>query len=71
MTGSTIPFPLTKTERESTEDFRLSIEERYPIHEYYVQKIREATESLLKKRFLLEEDKDLYIKRAQDSNIGK
>ncbi len=69
--GSAIPFPLTKTEKESTEDSRLSIEERYPTHEYYVQKIKEATESLLKKRFLLEEDKDLYIKRAQDSNIGK
>ena len=71
VTGSTIPFPSTKNERESTEDSRLSIEERYPTHEYYVQKIREATESLLKKRFLLEEDKDLYIKKAQDSNIGK
>ena len=54
--GSYIPFAETRAEREASGDPRLSIEERYPSQEAYVEKVKEAVNRLLEDRLLLEED---------------
>ncbi len=56
MTGSWIPFPRTKMERESKKDPRLSIEERYESKSVYLEKITNAAADLEKQGFLLDED---------------
>jgi hypothetical protein len=68
--GSTIPFPATKTDRQQRADPRLSIEERYPDHEAYVQQVEEAAKRLVEKRLLLEDDVESYVELARKRNIG-
>ena len=55
-TGSWIPFALNKTERENRHDPRLSIEERYPGKQDYLEKIAAAAHKLVAAGFLLDED---------------
>ena len=54
--GSTIPFPATREERESTGDPRLSVEERYDSKEHYQHLVRQAAQDLVDQRYLLAED---------------
>ncbi|HEX5082695.1 MAG TPA: alpha/beta hydrolase domain-containing protein, partial [Blastocatellia bacterium] len=54
--GGFIPFAKTKAERFSTDDPRLSLEERYHDHAGYVAAVKKAAESLSGRRFLLPED---------------
>ncbi len=68
-TGSYIPFAQTQDEREASGDPRLSIEERYPTHEAYVDKVKEAADRLLEDRLLLEEDAKRIVERAKQSPI--
>ena len=62
--GSTIPFAVTRRERESTGDKRLSIEERYASKEQYLQLVKKAAEDLIGRRYLLEEDLEPVIEQA-------
>ncbi len=66
--GSFFPFARTQAEREASGDPRLSIEERYPSHEYYVQAVAECCERLTAARLLLEADAQRYVAAAQARN---
>jgi len=68
--GSYIPFAKTQLEREKSSDPRLSIQERYKNQEEYLEKIKLASENLLKNRFLLKNDSDLYVNEAKTRDIG-
>ncbi len=70
LTGSYIPFAETREERKASGDPRLSIEERYPTHEAYVDKVNEAVNRLLEDRLLLEEDAKRIVDRAKRSPIS-
>ena len=67
--GQYIPFKTTKSERISTNDPRLSLEERYQNHDGYVSAVTEAAKKLEKQRFLLTHDVQKYILDAQESNV--
>ena len=70
VTGSTIPFAETRSEREATKDPRPSIEERYESHEAYVQAVEQAARHLVTKRLLLEDDVSVYVEMARQRDIG-
>ena len=57
--GSTLFFPRTRAEREASGDPRLSIEERYPSRETYLEQVRQAGRELCARGYLLEEDIEL------------
>jgi hypothetical protein len=69
--GSYIPFAKTKGERAASGDQRLSIEERYPTHDGYASRIRQAADRLVHARLLLAEDAERLIKEAEASAIGR
>jgi len=54
--GTTLVFPRTRAERESTGDPRESIEERYASKPDYLARVRAAAEALVEQRYLLAED---------------
>ena len=62
--GSYVPFARTKAEREARRDPRLSVEERYRDRDDYLGRIRTAAASLVKDRFLLQEDIEDVVQRA-------
>jgi hypothetical protein len=62
--GSYVPFARTKAEREARHDPRPSVEERYRDREDYLQRIRVAAATLVKDRFLLQEDVEDVVQRA-------
>ena len=62
--GATIPFPLTRRQREETHDPRLSIAERYASRADYLDRVREAARSLSRSGYLLEEDIELSVAAA-------
>jgi phage shock protein A len=62
--GSYVPLARTKAEREARHDPRLSIEERYRDREDYLQRIKAAAASLVRDRFLLQEDVEDVVQRA-------
>jgi hypothetical protein len=64
--GSFLPFARTAAERRATGDPRLSLEERYPTREDYLNKVRDAAYRQLAAGFLLEED----VERAITENVG-
>jgi hypothetical protein len=68
--GQAIPFAKTAAARAVTGDPRPSIEERYPTHAGYVDKVRAAAEALRDNRFLLQEDVDRYVQAADASGVG-
>ncbi|NKC11031.1 MAG: hypothetical protein GKR94_02125 [Gammaproteobacteria bacterium] len=55
-TGSYLPFPKTRAERQRTGDPRLSIEERYPDVDTFVAQVKTACQNLVSEGFMLEED---------------
>ena len=63
--GSMVAFPKTRAEREKSGDPRLSIEERYPNQQEYLNKIDAAARDLAKQRFLLEADIPQVVARAK------
>ena len=69
--GQMIPLAKTKAERMMNNDPRLSLEERYPTHEAYVTAVTNAANGLRNARLLLDDDAQAYIKKAQDSDVGK
>ncbi len=68
--GQMIPFKATRAEREAAGDPRRSIQERYPTHEDYVNKVRAAAQALQRDRLLLPEDVDRFVDAARASTIG-
>lgn len=64
MMGSTLPFSLTRAERERTGDPRPSIAERYASREAYLERVREATQQLVAARHVLAEDAEAVVERA-------
>lgn len=69
--GGFIPFAVTKAQRLTTGDPRLSLEERYGTHETFVAKVKAAADDLVKQRFLLSADAERIVQQAQASNILK
>ena len=68
--GQMIPFARTRADRALTGDPRPSLEERYPSHQAYVDRVRAAAEALAAARFLLAEDVDRFVQAAQASSVG-
>jgi alpha/beta hydrolase family protein len=64
MVGSTLPFPLTRDERERTRDPRPSIQERYGDRESYLARVRETLTPAVAARHVLAEDADAIVERA-------
>jgi hypothetical protein len=64
LSGWTLPFPATRTERESTGDPRPSIEERYASRDEYLQQVQDAARRLVDQRFVLEEDVPEIMEKA-------
>ena len=67
--GAFIPFFRTKVERMAANDPRPSLEERYPTHDFYVEKVRAAAARLVADRFLLPQDAELIVAQAQGAAI--
>ena len=65
-TGSTIPFALTKSQRDAAGDPRKSIEERYPTIDDYLSKVRTSCEKLISDRFLITEDIEPIVHGARN-----
>jgi hypothetical protein len=61
-------FARTKAEQEKTGDPRLSIEERYPTHQAYIDTVKHAVDARVKEGFLLREDGESYIEAAVKEN---
>ena len=66
MQGSYIPLPRTRADRERNKDPRMSIEERYQSRERYLALVTAAAQDLVKQRYLLEDDVDNVVKRADE-----
>jgi hypothetical protein len=64
LTGSFLPFPRSKAEREQTGDPRLSVVERYGNGEHYVTLLREAAAKLVADRYLLASDVPLVLESS-------
>jgi hypothetical protein len=64
LTGSFLPFPVTRAERAQGHDPRLSIEERYPSRDAYLRQVKDATQKLVAQRYVLSEDADLIMQHA-------
>ena len=63
-TGSYIPFARTRAEREARRDPRLSVEERHASRGDYLAKVRSVTDALVRERYMLAEDVDTAVSRA-------
>jgi hypothetical protein len=62
--GSFFPFPKDAAERARSGDPRKSITERYPSREIYLEKFTQATDKLIKQRWILPEDRAALLKRG-------
>jgi hypothetical protein len=64
MMGSTLPFPLTRAERELTRDPRASVAERYPSRSLFLERVRDSARTLVAARHVLGEDVEAIVERA-------
>ncbi|HVN27930.1 MAG TPA: alpha/beta hydrolase domain-containing protein [Candidatus Binataceae bacterium] len=64
MMGSTLPFALTRADRERGGDPRQPIAERYPSRAAYLERVRECTGKLIAERHVLAEDLEAIVERA-------
>jgi hypothetical protein len=62
--GSFFPFPKDAVAREKSGDPRKSIAERYSSREIYLEKFTQATDKLIKQRWILPEDRDALLARG-------
>jgi hypothetical protein len=67
--GQRIPFLETQAERVAAGDPRLSIQERYPDHATYVNRVTAAAQQLQTERLMLETDVQAYITTAQAASV--
>jgi hypothetical protein len=63
--ASYLPFPKTAGDRKRTGDPRKSIEERYPTREDYLRKFSGALDELIKRHWILEEDRAALLHRGE------
>ena len=66
MIGFSSAFPVSKADRESTNDPRLSIEERYTSKKDYLCRVREEADKLANKCYILHQDIEVIIKNCSD-----
>lgn len=71
LSGSFIPFAVTRAERERSGDPRPSLQERYHDHAGYVAAVRAAAARLQAQGFLLAQDAQAAIAAAQASGVLK
>jgi hypothetical protein len=64
MLGSTLPFPLTRADRQRTGDPRPSLEERYGSRAGYLRQVSEALGPAVAARHVLAEDVEAVVERA-------
>lgn len=64
--GSYIPFPRTRNDARQSRDPRRSIAERYRSIDDYMRRITTATDDLIRRRFLLAEDRAPVLARAKE-----
>ncbi len=69
--GSFVPFAETAAERRASGDPRLSLEERYPSRQAYVDAVRREADELVGHRLLLRADADEIVREAEGSAIGR
>jgi hypothetical protein len=69
--GTYAPFTATRTERETKNDPRPSLEERYGNHAAYVKRVEEYAAKLVAARLLLQEDAERMIERAKSAETAK
>jgi hypothetical protein len=62
--GSAFPFAKAKDARAAAHDPRVSIAERYADREDYAKRVNAAADDLIKRRFVLPQDRDYVIERA-------
>ena len=67
--GQRIPFQRTKAQRMAVGDPRLSLEERYPDHQTYVNMVTQAAQTLAQERLLVDMDVQAYIAAAQAAAV--
>jgi hypothetical protein len=67
--GQRIPFLETQAERVAAGDPRLSIQERYPDHATYVNRVTMEAQQLQAERLMLEMDVQAYIGAAQAASV--
>jgi len=65
LAGGYIAFPRTAEERQATGDPRLSVQERYPSFDDYLERYAAAARRLIDERYLLEEDFQRLLELAQ------
>lgn len=66
LVGSFEPFPRTREEREKSADSRRSIQERYSSRQDYLDRVKRASESLVRQRFMLADDIPGVMRRAAE-----
>ena len=67
--GGYVAFAKTRSERASTHDPRLSVEERYGTLEGYVCVVEHAASQAVGERFLLKDDAERLIRDARASGV--
>ena len=66
-----VEFLPTREARLAKGDPRPSLEERYPTKAEYVAKVTAAAEALKRDRLMLDEDVAAYVRKANETNIGR
>ncbi len=62
--GSTFPFARTREARTAAHDKRMSVAERYSGRDDYLKRVGEAADDLIRRRFVLPQDRDFVVQRA-------
>src|SRR5262245_28094837 len=62
--GATIPFPTTQEARQAAGDPRRAIAERYASRDDYLERVRQATQLLVREGYLLAEDVEEVLSQA-------
>jgi hypothetical protein len=70
LSGSYVPFAVTRAQRLASGDPRPSLQERYRTHAGYVAEVARAARELLRQRLLLAQDARFLIEEAQAKDIG-
>ena len=69
--GAVLPFAATRAERQSRQDPRLSLEERYPQPANYVEAVKRTAARFVAEGMLLQEDADRAVERAQANQLSQ
>ena len=66
MIGISSTFPISKAQRESTNDPRLSIKERYASKELYLRKVRKEADKLADDGYIIPKDTEVIVENCLD-----